>query len=374
MTPDAPQHMKVLILYGGRSGEHEVSCLSAASVLRHLNPRRYTPLLCGITREGHWFLQEDSRVQAVLHGADLQVHPGAEVSIVPAKGFQAGGALLDLDMVFPVLHGTFGEDGTVQGLFEMTGVPYVGSGVLGSSLGMDKEKAKQVWQYEGIPVVPFRSFVPEDHREARGDIPEKTLRRLWQEWTAALQVPLFVKPARAGSSVGITKVHSFQELAPAMKTALSFDSKVLIEKAVTSKEIECSVVGNLAPRAFIPGEVEPHHEFYDYEAKYIDPDGAALIIPARIPEKDQHRIMELAVRAYRACEARGLARVDFFFHEDRGELYLNEINTMPGFTHISMFSKMCEAGGLEYSAVLDELIALGLQEFTRRNTLQYTRA
>lgn len=368
----------IIIIYGGRSGEHEVSLESAASVIRHLDPRRYRLELIGIDKEGRWFRQAQSVLADCRAGKPLHIRSAQPVLIQPGGGIfyarskSPNAELLPLtgDLVFPVLHGTFGEDGSIQGLLDMLGIAYVGSGVLGSSLSMDKEKTKQVWMQDGLPVIPYKVF-----QTSNGDdIPSGSkLEDLWRTWTQALGQPLFIKPARLGSSVGISRATNSQELLAGLKEALLYDHKVLIETAVQARELETSVLGNLKPRVFPPGEVKPNHEFYDYEAKYLDPEGAQLLIPAPVPEDVVARIKGLAIRAYKAAEARGLARVDFFYDEEQDKLYLNEINTMPGFTSISMYPKLAEAGGLPYAALIDELITLAREEFARRDALSYSR-
>jgi D-alanine-D-alanine ligase len=269
-------------------------------------------------------------------------------------------------VVFPVLHGTFGEDGTIQGLFEMAGLAYVGAGVLGSAVGMDKDKAKALWIHEGLPVVPYAAVKENDwsRLETRQPIIEKAEREFGY--------PLFVKPACAGSSVGAGKAENRPGLVKALDEAFLWDGKALIEPFVPAREIECSVTGNENPQAYTPGEVAPTHEFYDYEAKYVDPNGAALLIPAALDEGKLQAVREIAVRAYRAAEIEGLARVDFFVRKDTGELFLNEVNTMPGFTTISMFPKMCEASGLAYDRLLDRLIGHAVERWKKRESRDYS--
>jgi D-alanine-D-alanine ligase len=280
------------------------------------------------------------------------------ISIVPGKGLSSYTGPIDVDVVLPILHGTFGEDGTLQGLLEQADLPYAGADTGSSYLSMDKDIAKIIWQHHGLPVVPFRSLRKRERDEASFS---------WSALTAELEkefgFPLFVKPSQCGSSVGVSRAEDEAALRAAADEAFRFDTKILIEPAVNAREVECSVLGNDAPRAFPPGELRPSHEFYDYEAKYIDPDGAALIIPADLDRESASLVMETAVRAYAVLGCCGMARVDFFMDADSKEFFLNEINTIPGFTSISMFPMMCDAGGLPYSELLDEMIRLALERF-----------
>ncbi len=386
----------IVVLYGGRSGEHEVSLVSAASVARNLDPAKYDLRLIGIAKDGAWYLQDDAEMESCRAGAaalNLSVRPERRVAVFPGggsekalalamsaatvkAGFVHGAAVnvastgpvyLRTDAVFPVLHGTFGEDGTVQGLLEMAGLAYVGAGVLGSAVGMDKDKAKALWVHAGLPVVPWICVRPFEwaSKDKRLAIIEKAERDF--------RYPLFVKPSCAGSSVGAAKVLDRQALESAIPVAFEWDDKVLIEPFVAAREIECSVTGNERPEAYTPGEVAPTHEFYDYEAKYVDPNGAALLIPAEMDENGLRTVREIAVKAYRTAELTGLARVDFFVRKDTGEILLNEVNTMPGFTTISMFPKMCEASGLAYAPLLDRLIVLAEERQKARSTRDYSR-
>jgi len=350
----------VCILYGGRSGEHEVSCRSAASVSRNLDPKKYRQVLIGIDKAGRWHLQLKPRFRIEEYGERLEVMPeGEPVAVVPGQGLSAASGVIDVDVVFPVLHGTFGEDGTVQGLLEMANLAYVGAGVLGSSLAMDKQKTKEVWRQSGLPVVDF-VVVRDDSAESTAAVLDR------------LQLPLFVKPATAGSSVGVSKVHGRDELQEAIAGALLYDAKVMVEPAVEGREIECAVLGNESAQAFDPGEILPTHEFYSYEAKYIDPEGADLRLPADLPGPLSREIRELAVAAFRAVECSGMARVDFFLEKESGRVLLNEINTIPGFTNISMYPKMCEASGLPYPELLDRLVDLALERHEKRGSLRYS--
>jgi len=369
---------RMVILYGGKSGEHEVSLRSAASIVGHLDRKAYTPVLVGIAKDGSWHLQDEGAADpASFASGSLPLAQGARVFVAPGQGLvvERKGRLeaLSCDLVFPVLHGTFGEDGTIQGLLEVAGLPYVGAPVLGSALGMDKEKAKELWLRAGLPVLPYVIV-------RRGDLPaagtpaarasEAALR---EKVSSKLGWPAFVKPVCAGSSVGASKVARPEELLPALREALEWDEKAIIEPFVVAREIECAVLGNEKAVAYAPGEIAPTHEFYDYDAKYIDPDGARLEIPARISAEQSERVRSIAVAAYAACELAGMARVDFFLDKRSGELFLNEVNTIPGFTSISMYPKMCEAGGLPYAELISRLAELALERHACRASVRFSR-
>jgi D-alanine-D-alanine ligase len=343
--------VRIVVLFGGVSAEHEVSCLSAASIFQNLDATRYEVTAVGVARDGRWYLQNGP----LLPLPKVHEDPAQLVAVWPGRGLAVGNQPLAVDVVFLITHGVQGEDGRVQGLLDCAGVRYTGSGVIGSALGMDKEFAKQVWQHHGLPVVPW--LCAHRHRHSNS----ASSAALFIEAEQALGLPLFVKPANSGSSVGVAKVTDAAGFLPALQAAFAVDAKVLVEKAVNAREIEVAVTGDVDPQAFGPGEVVPHHEFYDYDAKYLDPDGAALEIPARLEPSVSRRILELAKQAYRALDCQGLARVDFFVDQGTGEVALNEINTLPGFTTISMFPRMVIASGLTYTALLDKLIdqALG---------------
>ncbi len=358
----------IAVLYGGMSGEHEVSIRSAASVEEHLDKNRYRTILIGIDSDGTWYLQKNRREKAGSGPLSIIRDEKNIVSITPGRGFHAAGTDLNIDFVIPVLHGTFGEDGTMQGLLEICGLPYAGAGVLASAVGMDKEKSKLLWQKDGIPVVPFICIKKRDYFGSSAFSKEAAAKA-----EAEFGLPLFIKPACTGSSVGVNRVDTVGGIAPAIKDSFKYDTKILIEPCIRGKEVECSVVGNNTPEAFTPGEIIPSHEFYDYEAKYIDPDGAALLIPADISEIQMEEIKRIAVSAYKLCDAEGMARVDFFIEENTGRILINEINTIPGFTNISMFARMCEASGLEYGALLDKLIQLGKERYSDRRALSFRR-
>lgn len=356
---------RIVILYGGKSGEHEVSLQSAASVLKNLDRAKYSVRLIGITGDGRWYLQPDELGERspteVPDSLPIDETESRRVYAIPEGGLACPAGELPVECVIPVLHGPFGEDGTVQGLLDVAGVPYVGAGVLGSALGMDKELCKRIWIQAGLPVVRFTVI----HRHRYRMQPEAEQQRALRSF----ELPLFVKPARVGSSVGITRVSEHSELSHAVEEAFAFDTKLLVEPAVSGQEIECSVLGNKEPRAFTLGEVIPNYDFYSYEAKYVDPDGAALEIPARLDEELGQRIKEIAVAAYRAADVEGLARVDFFV-DATGEPLLNEINTIPGFTRISMFPMLCAEDGLPYAELLDTMIALAIERYEERAGLK----
>ena len=365
--------LRVGILFGGKSAEHEVSLQSAKNVYDAIDRNKYEPVLIGIDKSGRWLLNEESRF--LLNADDprrIQLNTSSdEVALVPQskgvisnlsafKGSQETGAI---DVVFPILHGPFGEDGTVQGLLKLADIPFVGAGVLASAAGMDKDVMKRLFRDAGIPIGKFRAL------RSGEAIPD------FEELCAALGSPVFIKPANMGSSVGVSKVHNREEYLPALRAAFEFDTKLLIEEFIHGRELECSVLGSPfgtstgGIQASVPGEVKSSHEFYSYDAKYIDENGAALIIPADVSAKTATRIRELAIAVFKAVCCEGLARVDFFLKDD-GTLLVNEINTMPGFTRISMYPKLWEASGLSYTALIDRLIALALERFERENKLQ----
>lgn len=347
--------IRVAVLFGGRSGEHDVSCVSARHVAAAFDADRYEVVPVGITRDGRWLLPEAS--QRVLNGGRLEIPEsafeaaGAPVSLAPVAGDG-----LAVDVVFPVLHGPYGEDGTVQGLLDMAGIPYVGSGVLGSALAMDKEKMKRMFRDHGLPVGEFVVIRAHEWEANPG-----------AALTAAgrLGFPSFVKPANLGSSVGVSKAEDEASLIAGIEEALRHDRKVLVEEAMLGREIEVGVLGNDHPEASVPGEVLPGREFYDYAAKYLD-DTSATVIPAPLPPAAARELRDLAVAAFQAVDASGMARVDFFYdHGGRG-VTLNEINTIPGFTVISMFPKLWEASGVAYPRLLDRLIELALERHRQR--------
>src|SRR3984893_17856762 len=402
--------LRVGILFGGRSGEHEVSLLSAASVLNAIDKDKYEVVPIGITKHGRWVTSGDAQrlltgnpaggdgrpTQSHLRAGDPETTPGAallasgESVVVPPEPvhrqsgivpFQTDALLarrasdraINVDVIFPVLHGTFGEDGTIQGLLELADIPYVGAGVLGSAAGMDKDIMKSLFMAAGIPIVKHVTIL-------RGDW-EKNAKKVQKLGGRKLKYPVFVKPANLGSSVGISKAHDRKELGPAIEEAAKFDRKIVIEQGVGGKkrkarEIECSVLGNDEPVASLPGEIVPGKEFYDYTAKYLD-EGSQLIIPEKLSKAETKKVQELAVRAFKAVDCSGLARVDFLMDPCSGnktrKIYLNEINTMPGFTAISMYPKLWAASGLAYPQLISRLIELGLERHADKKKNQYSR-
>lgn len=365
--------MNITILFGGKSGEHEVSLISAASVTRNIPEQGNSISLIGIDKDGAWFLQDRTMLEEIRRNPDaaFQVRrdPAKRVQVVPGGGstggLVCGGTAIPADVVFPVLHGTFGEDGTIQGLLEMAEIPYVGGGVMASAVAMDKEKTKIIWQQEGLPIVPFLALKSHQWKENRTGLIDSIEKKF--------PYPVFVKPARAGSSVGAAKASSAEELATVLDEAFRWDNKVIVEPFISAREIECSVTGNGKATAYVPGEIAPSHEFYDYDAKYLDPDGAALLVPAPLSDNQLHEITRTACTAYEALDLDGLSRVDFFIDKNTGEIFLNEINTIPGFTSISMFPRMCAAGGLAYPDLIMYLLDLAQKRFRDSRKLRTDR-
>jgi D-alanine-D-alanine ligase len=401
--------LRVGILFGGRSGEHEVSLLSAASVFNAIDKAKYEVVPIGITKEGRWLTAADAErllqgrggdesgsqahlPQAHLRAGDPEATPGAavlargEAVMVPPEPQRQPGSLtpfqteagltrrvsdraINVDIIFPVLHGTFGEDGTIQGLLELADIPYVGAGVLGSAAGMDKDVMKSLFLAAGLPIVKHVTVL----RSAWEAEPKKVQKLV----ESKLRYPVFVKPANLGSSVGISKAHDRKELGPAIEEAAKFDRKIVIEEGVGGKkqkarEIECSVLGNDKPEASVPGEIVPGKEFYDYTAKYVD-EGSQLIIPAKLSKTETRKIQQLAISAFKAVDCSGLARVDFLMDPKNRKIYLNEINTMPGFTAISMYPKLWAASGLAYPDLIERLIGLGQERHEEKKRNQYSR-
>jgi D-alanine-D-alanine ligase len=358
------EKLRVGVIFGGQSGEHEVSLVSAQGIMNAMDREKYEVIPIGITKEGRW-LTSGEPMKLLQAGG-----PGAAGQIADAQRPEAGTRELvvrnrrdlvpgtsetgfpQVDVVFPVLHGPYGEDGTVQGLLEMADIPYVGAGVLGSALGMDKIAMKAAFQSHGLPVVEHLALKRKDWERD----PEAMMELIEKE----LGYPCFIKPANLGSSVGISKVHQRSELAPALGLAARYDRRMLAERAVNAREIEVSVLGNDEPIASLPGEIVPCREFYDYIAKYID-ERSELIIPAELPPEVTRRIQDLAITAFLAVDCAGMARVDFLLDKDTGALYLGELNTIPGFTPISMYPKLWEASGISYSELIDRLIELALE-------------
>lgn len=376
--------MRITVLYGGKSGEHEISLVSAAAVVRNISPRHDVTLV-GISKAGRWFVQPGSELSRVRgdQSARLEVREesGREVWAVPGGGseraFRMESAFIGADVVFPVLHGTFGEDGTVQGLLEVVDVPYVGCGTGASAWTMDKEKTKVLLKAAGIPVVPWVCVRRSDFSDAA------RLGSLVRSAEESFGYPMFVKPCSAGSSNGAERARNRAELDSAIRGAFDWDDKILVEKAVDAREIECSVTGNPTTAdgsaaeerlcAYGPGEIAPTHGFYDYDAKYNDPDGASLLIPADLPEERLAEVRRAAKRAFAALDLSGLSRVDFFIDRADGSLYLNEINTLPGFTQISMFPKMCAAFGTDFPALTELLLCEAVARFRTTRRLRTSR-
>ncbi len=391
--------LRVGILFGGRSGEHEVSLLSAASVLNAIDRSRFDVVPIGITKQGHWLAAGDAR--SLLEGShsalpkpekdfragDPEATPGARLLeqgipmlLAPEPADSSLHATANpksrldgqssLDVVFPVLHGTFGEDGTIQGLFELAGIAYVGSGVLGSAAGMDKDVMKRLFAQAGLPIVKHVTLLRAEWERS----PRKSIARI----EAALKYPLFVKPANLGSSVGISKVHNRGELGPALDEAAKYDRKLIVEQAVGGKksrarELEVAVLGNDSPKASVVGEILPAKEFYDYEAKYLS-EGSVPIIPAKLTRAQTKEIQSMAIAAFSGCDLPGLARVDFLMEPaGKRRIYLNEVNTLPGFTKISMYPKLWEASGLSYTGLITRLIELALERHNEKSQTTYSR-
>jgi D-alanine-D-alanine ligase len=356
--------LRVAILFGGKSAEHEISLISARNIAQAMDKNKYAIVSLGIAKDGRWFFDEGARLlnggsatEVRLRRSDVAaVLPGATgtpmIRAVPNQ------ALRSVDVVFPVLHGSFGEDGTVQGLLKLAQVPFVGAGVLGSAIGMDKDVMKRLLRDAKIPVAKFlvfgRALAKEiDFRHAKD----------------TLGLPLFVKPANLGSSVGISKVSSRKQFARALKDAFRYDSKILLEEFIRGREIECSVIGNEHPIASLPGEIITRHDFYSYDAKYIDEKGAQLVIPAKLPARVVKKIQEMAIESFKVLCCEGMARVDFFLSQT-GKIVVNEINTIPGFTKISMYPKLWEASGLSYNHLIDRLIHLAIERFRKEKNLR----
>lgn len=357
--------IRVGILFGGKSAEHEVSLQSAKNVVDALDKEKYEAVLIGIDKTGRWLLNDASNF---LLNADnpkliklfnsekvvtLAPENAGTLVVVSGESESAG-----IDVVFPILHGPFGEDGTVQGFLKLADLPFVGSDVLGAAVGMDKDVMKRLLQQAGIPVPKFLTFRSFQKDQISFAEVEKTL-----------GLPFFVKPANLGSSVGVSKVHTEAEFTAAITEAFDFDTKILIEEGIEGREIECAVLGNDHPRASVPGEVVVHSDFYSYEAKYIDENGAGLQIPAKITDQEKATIQKLAIQTFQVLECSGLGRVDSFLKKD-GTVLVNEINTMPGFTKVSMYPKMWEASGIGYSALIDQLIQLGIERYNQRKQLK----
>lgn len=397
--------LRVGILFGGRSGEHEISLLSAASVFNAIDKNKYEVVPIGITKQGHWVTAADAErllkgkaaehEERHLRAGDPEATPAAAVLangqsvVVPPEPQQPGSSLaafqtdasthamvrraadraINVDIIFPLLHGTFGEDGTIQGLLELADLPYVGAGVLGSAAGMDKDIMKALFRAAGLPIVKHVTVL-------RGDW-EAEPKKVQKLVESKLKYPVFVKPANLGSSVGISKAHDRKEMGPAIDEAARFDRKIVIEQGVggrkhKAREIECAVLGNDKPDASVPGEIVPGQEFYDYNAKYLD-EGSQLIIPAKLSKAETKTVQQLAIAAFKAVDCSGLARVDFLMDPKTRKIYLNEINTMPGFTSISMYPKLWAATGVTYPELIGRLIQFGMERHQEKKKNQYSR-
>jgi len=353
--------LRVAVLFGGRSAEHEISLISARNVVQAMDKTKYDIIGIGIDKDGRWFFDEGARllngtqrVVSQIGNGTAALLPGAKKS--PLVQISGKNILRSVDLVFPVLHGPFGEDGTVQGLLKLANLPFVGAGVLGSAVGMDKDVMKRLLRDARLPVPKFLVF-------------ESGARIDFGAVKSDLGLPFFVKPANLGSSVGINKVAKQSQFKAALVEAFRFDKKILIEKGITGREIECSVLGNENPVASLPGEVITRHSFYSYDAKYIDEHGAELVIPAKLPERTIRKVQEIAIQTFKVLCCEGMARVDFFVQED-GKILINEINTIPGFTKISMYPKLWEASGVAYGTLIDRLIQLALERFRKEKSLR----
>jgi len=356
--------LRVGILFGGKSAEHEVSLQSAKNIFDAIDREKYEPILIGIDKSGRWLLNDESSF--LINANDpkrIRLNTSSDaVALVPqSKGTISNLSALKndkaIDVIFPILHGPFGEDGTVQGLLKLADIPFVGSGVLASAVGMDKDVMKRLLRDAGLPIGKFRSLRADD------DVPS------YEEISSELGSPVFVKPANMGSSVGVSKVKKERHYLAALRDAFEYDTKVVIEEFIPGRELECSVLGGSEVMASIPGEVISRHEFYSYKAKYIDKKGAELIIPAKVSVEIIQRVQELAIAVFKTLCCEGLSRVDFFLKED-GSVVINEINTMPGFTRISMYPKLWEASGISYTQLIDKLIAFALERFEKEKQLK----
>lgn len=349
--------IRVGVLFGGRSAEHEVSLQSAKNVIGALDRGKYEPVLLGIDKEGGWHLHDEANyllnesspklIKFSQSVDDLAIVPGNSASTL--MGLKKNQGLGAVDVVFPVLHGTYGEDGTVQGLLKLLDIPFVGASILGSSVGMDKDIMKRLLRDAGIPIGKFKTL----HRQSR-------IQPSYEEVARDLGSTLFIKPANAGSSVGVSKAKNKVEYDAALTEAFQFDTKILVEEYVKGREIECAVLGNFEPIASVPGEIIPHHEFYSYEAKYLDENGAGLEIPAKLAPGVAEAVQKMAIETFQALSCEGMGRVDVFLTE-KNEIFVNEINTIPGFTKISMYPKLWAATGIQYSELIDRLITLALE-------------
>ncbi len=363
--------MNIAVIYGGKSAEHEISILSASSVVRNIEENNNVHLI-GIAKDGSWYLQDASMRLLLKNDAEAMLkiveNEDARVFVIPGGGkssFRTSKGALETDVVFPVLHGSYGEDGTIQGLLEMLDLPYIGPAVMSSSIAMDKEKTKILWKNASLAVVPYIAIKKWEWNNL-----EKK-----EEFISAAEkdfkYPLFVKPSKTGSSVGTSKAYDRVSLIASCEEAFKWDDKILIEKFIQAREIECSVTGNEGATVYTAGEIIPHHEFYDYEAKYIDSNGATLKIPADLEDGMYKKVRDIAAKAYEALELSSLSRIDFLLDKTDGSLYLNEVNTIPGFTSISMFPKLCEASGLPYKELISLLVNLAIERHSSRKSYSF---
>jgi D-alanine-D-alanine ligase len=358
--------LRIGVVFGGRSGEHEVSLASAASVIRALDPEKYEAVPIGITKEGRWLVGTGANKmlpEVLKSGERVSLPPDPTAAALIPLAPNSGQRSVSVDVVFPVMHGTFGEDGSVQGLLELAGLPYVGAGVLASAVGMDKDVQKRLFEQAGLPIVPFLAVRRSEWERER----PKILRQIKKQF----RFPVFVKPATLGSSVGMTRVNTPRELPAAIDVAAEFALKIMVERCVTAREIEVSVLGNDEVRASVPGEIVPHREFYDYTAKYLE-EGTRLLIPAPLTKRQVATFQDYAVRAFRSIDGAGMARCDFFLDRRTGKIFVNELNTIPGFTSISMYPKMWEASGLPYTKLIDRLIDLALELHREKARTKYS--
>ena len=358
--------LNVAVVFGGKSGEHEVSLMSATNVIKAMDKEKYNIFMIGITKQGKW-MAYNGEADWIADGSWEKEAAGmdrdATINLLFSDLFN-GKSDNRIDAVFPVLHGPNGEDGTIQGLFEMLDVPYVGCGVLASALGMDKAFSKQLFQIAGLPVGSYEVIMKKDILENESSVIERI--------EAKFNYPVFVKPANMGSSVGISKAHDRMELLEGLREASKYDRKILVEEYINCRELECSVLGNNEPIVSGVGEIIPSHEFYDYEAKYFDDGKSVLIIPAKLDEKKAEELYSIARKAYIALDCSGMARVDFFMEKGTDKIYINEINTIPGFTKISMYPKLWEAAGIGYSELIDRLIELSIDIYNQKRNVQTT--
>ncbi len=357
------QKINLALIFGGRSAEHEVSIVSAQNIAKAINLKKYSLILVGISQKGEWILFNEQELFSLKKIPNLKKSSLKKNVISFTKNhifyLKTGSSEKRIDAVFPALHGPYGEDGTIQGLLKLYNVPFVGPGILGSSVSMDKDVSKRLLQEAGLPIAKYLVF------KNKKDVSFEKIKK-------NLGLPFFVKPTNLGSSVGVSKVKNCAEFRPALKNAFSFDDKIIIEEYIQGKEIECSVLGNENPIASIPGEIIPMHDFYSYEAKYLDDDGARMAIPANISKTMMSKFQNLAIKTFETLCCEGMGRVDFFL-TPKNEIYINEINTIPGFTSISMYPKLWEKSGISYATLIDKLIGFGIKRFEREKKLKTTR-